>query len=89
VDAGGRRSSGGQAFVPVLGAVPRLAPLARLARRVPVPLLDLGYRFVARHRAGFGRLVPQRAKRSARQMLVERGGSPAQGGGSCGLPALG
>jgi predicted DCC family thiol-disulfide oxidoreductase YuxK len=52
----GRRESGGAAMRAVLDVLPparRLAWLARLSPRAT----DAGYRFVARHRAAFGRLV--------------------------------
>jgi predicted DCC family thiol-disulfide oxidoreductase YuxK len=56
VHAYGRRESGGAAMRAVLDVLPparRLAWLARLSPRAT----DAGYRFVARHRAVFGRLV--------------------------------
>jgi hypothetical protein len=59
-----------------------------LVAHIPVPVLDLGYRFVARHRMRFGRLVPQRAKHDARRLRDERDGRPTEGG-SCGLPTHG
>ena len=56
----GRRESGGAAMRAVLDALPsarRLAWLARLSPRAT----DASYRFVARHRGAFGRLVRLRA----------------------------
>ena len=68
--AGDRRTSGGDAFVPVLRAVPRLAPLARVVSLVPLPVLRAGYGFVARHRSTISRLVPARSKHAARARLA-------------------
>ncbi|HWT21985.1 MAG TPA: DUF393 domain-containing protein, partial [Solirubrobacteraceae bacterium] len=42
VEPSGRRSSGGDAFAPVLRAVPRLAPLGRIVALLPGPLLRGG-----------------------------------------------
>ena len=66
VDADGRRWSGGEAFEPVLRAVPRLAPLGGLVGRVPAGVRDRGYRLVARNRVPISRFVPASAKRRAR-----------------------
>lgn len=68
----GTRSSGGDAFVPILGAVPRLAPASALMRRLPPGLRRAGYDLVARNRVPISRLVPQRSKRRARAELEAR-----------------
>jgi len=69
--AGGRRS-GGDAFEVALGAVPRLAPLGRLAARAPAGLRDAAYRLVARRRVQLSRLVPSASKRRARALVGDR-----------------
>lgn len=48
--------SAGAAFAPLADLLPGGGPLARLAGRFP-GAVERGYRFVARHRDHFGRLV--------------------------------
>ncbi len=50
VEPGGRRTSGGDAFPVVLGAVPALAPFAALSRVTPAGVRRWGYRLVAERR---------------------------------------
>jgi predicted DCC family thiol-disulfide oxidoreductase YuxK len=68
----GTRSSGGDAFVPILGVLPRLSAAAALMRRVPPSLRRFGYDLVARNRTPLSRFVPQRSKRRARADLERR-----------------
>ena len=56
----GRRDSGGAAMRAVLDVLPQARRLAWLARLSP-RATDAGYRFVARHRGFFGKLVRLRA----------------------------
>lgn len=72
IAADGRRWSAGDAFAPILGAVPRLAPLGRLASRLPSRVRHTGYRLVAEHRVGFSKFVPMQAKRRARAYVDVR-----------------
>jgi predicted DCC family thiol-disulfide oxidoreductase YuxK len=48
----------GAGLVPLLAAMRRTRPLARLASRAPVWVLDAAYNLVARNRRLLGRLVP-------------------------------
>jgi predicted DCC family thiol-disulfide oxidoreductase YuxK len=74
VDAAGRRTSGGDALVPVAAALPGGAPLAALARRAPA-LARAGYRAVAGRRSLFGRLVSDAAKARADERIAQRSAS--------------
>ena len=57
-DATGRWAAGGDAVLRIMAAIPLLAPLA-LAGRLPGarPAIDAGYRWVAAHRDGIGRVL--------------------------------
>jgi hypothetical protein len=55
--------------------VPRLAPLGRLASRLPAGLRHTGYRLVAEHRVGLSKFVPLQAKRRARAYVDARRGA--------------
>lgn len=57
-DATGRWASGGDAVLRIMAAIPVLAPLS-LAGRVPAMrrAVDAGYRWVAAHRDGIGRVL--------------------------------
>ena len=68
----GHRWSAGDAFEPVLRAVPRLSPFARLASVLPTRLRDFGYYLVAEHRVGLSRFVPMASKRRARAYVDAR-----------------
>lgn len=57
VAADGRRWSAGAAFVPLLQELPRLRWLAPVVAALPEPVVEAGYRLVARHRATLSRLV--------------------------------
>jgi predicted DCC family thiol-disulfide oxidoreductase YuxK len=61
----GRRSSGGAAIKDVLTALPSTRALARVVSVSP-RMTQLGYRFVARNRAVFGRLASARCVRRSR-----------------------
>lgn len=52
----GRVTSGGRAVAPLLRLLPGAGPLAAVAQMFP-GLVELGYRWVARHRSSLGRLV--------------------------------
>jgi predicted DCC family thiol-disulfide oxidoreductase YuxK len=80
----GSRSSGGDAFVPILGAVPRLSAPAAVMRRLPASLRRFGYDVVARNRIPISRFVPQRSKRRARADLEARLGEVELDGGRVG-----
>jgi len=64
----GSRESGGVAAAEVLGLLPQMQALARLARRLPAPTAAL-YGLVASHRHGFGRFVGAAARRRADRLL--------------------
>jgi predicted DCC family thiol-disulfide oxidoreductase YuxK len=71
----GERHSGGRAFAPVLEELPggrALAPAARRLERVLVPAYD----WVAAHRSGLSRLVPDRSKERAHALVAARRGRP-------------
>ena len=71
VDATGAVRSAGAGFPGLLRLLPGGAPLAALAARAP-RLSARGYRFVADHRGGLGRLVGARARRRADETIVSR-----------------
>jgi len=64
VAADGRRWSAGAAFAPLLRELPRLRRLAPVVDALPGPVVEAGYRLVARNRATLSRLVG--AKRCGR-----------------------
>ena len=74
VEAGGRRTSGGDALGPVAAVLPGGAPLVTLARRAP-RLARAGYRAVAGPRSLFGRLVSDAAKARADERIAQRSAS--------------
>jgi predicted DCC family thiol-disulfide oxidoreductase YuxK len=74
VEAGGRRTSGGDALGPVAAVLPGGAPLVTLARRAP-GLARAGYRAVAGRRSLFGRLVSDAAKARADERIAQRSAS--------------
>ena len=66
-----RRWSGGHAFAPLLEELAGgrlLAPVARALHGLLVPL----YGWVAAHRSGFSKLVPQRSKARADAVVASR-----------------
>jgi len=71
LDPTGRRTSAGAAAVPLLRLLPAGAPPAALLARFP-DTTERAYRFVAEHRAAFGRLTPSRAKRRATAVVARR-----------------
>lgn len=71
VDEGGRVSSGGRGFVPLLRVLPGGRPLADVAARIPGPL-DRAYRFVAGRRSKLGPLLSDGAKRRADRRIAAR-----------------
>jgi predicted DCC family thiol-disulfide oxidoreductase YuxK len=64
----GRIYSAGEGVAPLLRLMPGGGPPACLAAAAQ-PLTDRVYDFVAAHRAGFGRLVPRRARERANERL--------------------
>jgi predicted DCC family thiol-disulfide oxidoreductase YuxK len=74
VDAGGARTSGGDAIAPIAAVLPGGAPLAALARRAPA-LARLGYGAIAGNRSLLGRLVSDRAKVRADERIAQRSAS--------------
>jgi predicted DCC family thiol-disulfide oxidoreductase YuxK len=70
----GEVSSAGAAFVPLLRLLPGGRPLAALAARFP-GAAERGYRWVADHRSGFGKLVTARARRRADAAIDRRSAS--------------
>ena len=73
VDAGGRRSSGGDALAPIADVLPGGRPLAALARRAP-GLARRGYDAIAARRPLFGGLVSDGARARADRRIAERAG---------------
>ena len=69
--AGGPLSSGGAAIAPVLERLPMGAPLAAVARSLP-RVSEWGYRLLATHRAGLGRLLSGASKERARALIAAR-----------------
>ena len=65
----GRVLSGGAAAPAIAGALPGGAPLAAALRRLSGPV-DRAYRWVADHRTGLSRLVPERSKRRAAERIA-------------------
>jgi predicted DCC family thiol-disulfide oxidoreductase YuxK len=74
VDAAGRRTSGGDALLPIAGVLPGGAPLAALGRRAPA-LARAGYRAVAGRRSLFGKLIGDAAKARADARIAQRSAS--------------
>jgi len=74
VDATGRRTSGGDAVVPVAAVLPGGAPLAALGRRAPW-LARAGYRAVAGRRSALGKLVSDAARARADARIAQRSAS--------------
>src|SRR5687768_16942945 len=72
VTGDGRIHSAGEGVAPLLRLLPGGGPPARLAAAAQ-PLTDRVYDFVAAHRAGFGRLVPRRARERANERLRRHG----------------
>ena len=68
VTADGRILSGGAAAPAVAAALPGGAPLAAALSRLSGPV-DRAYRWVADHRTGLSRFVPERSKRRAVQRI--------------------
>jgi predicted DCC family thiol-disulfide oxidoreductase YuxK len=62
--------SAGDAFPPLLRLLPGGTPLARLSERLP-GASNRGYRWVADHRSGFGRLLPDAVKSWADRVISE------------------
>ena len=71
IDAGGRRTSGGDALAPVAEVLPGGRPLAAVARRAP-GLARAGYDAIAGRRPLLGRLVSDRANERADRRIAER-----------------
>ncbi len=71
ISPAGARESAGAALPVLVGLLPGGSlPAAGLAR---VPDLDeRGYRWVAGHRTWFGRLIPEKAKRRADELIARR-----------------
>jgi predicted DCC family thiol-disulfide oxidoreductase YuxK len=70
-ERGNERWSAGHAFAPLLEELPGgrvLAPMARKLEWLLVP----AYRWVAGHRTGLSKLVPERSKRRADALLAAR-----------------
>ncbi len=63
--------SGGKAAAPVLRELPAGAPVAALAERLP-DVTDRGYRWIADHRVGLSRLVPEPLKERAQGIVRKR-----------------
>lgn len=72
VDPAGERFSAGAIAAPALRQLPGGGPLAALADRLP-GVVKRSYRFVARNRSRFGRLVTDGAKRRADALIAARG----------------
>jgi predicted DCC family thiol-disulfide oxidoreductase YuxK len=72
LDDGGARSAGAAAPV-LLRLLPGGRPLASLLARWP-RATERAYRFVAEHRAWFGRLISERARERARERIRQRAG---------------
>jgi predicted DCC family thiol-disulfide oxidoreductase YuxK len=77
VDPEGEVRSGGAAFPALFGLLPWGAPLAALTARAP-SLSERGYRLVADHRSGLGRLIGAQARRRADETIVSRSGRTAR-----------
>ena len=71
VEDGGRLTSAGAAFAPLLRLLPAGAPLGRLAERFPATA-ERGYRWVANRRTPLGRALPQGATRWADAAIARR-----------------
>lgn len=71
VDAEGEVQSAGAAIPGALRLLPGGAPLAALAALAPT-LTERGYRLVANHRSGLGRLVGARARQRADETIGRR-----------------
>jgi predicted DCC family thiol-disulfide oxidoreductase YuxK len=69
-EAGSTVFSGGAAFSPLFRLLPGGDPLARIAERFP-GASERGYRWVAGHRSGFGKPIPDRVKRWADRVISE------------------
>jgi predicted DCC family thiol-disulfide oxidoreductase YuxK len=65
----GRVYSGGDAVVPIARALPGMGPVAALAGRLAAPT-RWGYRQVAAHRAGLGRLVSRERRDRATDAIA-------------------
>ena len=76
VDASGQRTSGGDAFAPVVAVLPGGRPLAAALRRAP-RLARAGYDAVAGQRSLWGKLVTDGAKERADQRIAERAAHPS------------
>jgi len=72
VDPGGRRTSGGAAVAPLLDLLPGGRAGAALARALPEPVVDGGYRLVVRHRSLVGRPIGRRARARADRRIAQR-----------------
>jgi predicted DCC family thiol-disulfide oxidoreductase YuxK len=71
VDAGGRRTSGGDAMAPIAAVLPGGATLAALGRRAPA-VARAGYRAVAGRRSVLGRLISDAARARADERIARR-----------------
>ena len=72
VDPEGGRTSGGAAVAPLLELLPGGRGAAVLARALPRPVVDSGYRLVARHRSVVGRPIGRRARARADRRIAQR-----------------
>ncbi len=64
--------SAGEAFKPLFSLLPGGRPLARVVDALPQSAVDEAYRWVADHRAWFGRPLPDAAKRRAAERIEAR-----------------
>lgn len=71
-DAAGDVASAGAALVALARVLPGGAVLAAVGERAP-GAVELGYRLVAGHRSGLGRLVTAGARRRADAVIARRG----------------
>jgi predicted DCC family thiol-disulfide oxidoreductase YuxK len=71
ISPAGERLSAGAAAPALLVLLPHGRVPAGLLARFPAPT-EVGYRWVAKHRSGLSRLVPEVAKRRARELVRSR-----------------
>lgn len=67
----GRRWSAGHAAPPLLRLLPGGRPAAAILAATPA-LTDRVYRLIASHRSTLGRLIPQGARRRAKEQIEAR-----------------
>ena len=72
VDPDGRLTSGGAAVPLLLDVLPGGRAGALLARALPEPVVDGGYRLVVRHRSLVGRPIGARARARADRRIAQR-----------------